>query len=147
MKLTCYDIQYMLLIKIYMFIVISCSEIDFQGDQEKFKHFTSESFFSPEKEIMEIEPQSIISLIVFILLDWVIIFIAYYLTSCQINIKTYNISYLFCVFFGCFYWALKYTRIYTYVNWTIQLTFLWDEFFICIIYAACNFEFNNRDTY
>lgn len=76
MKLTCYDIQYMLLIKIYMFIVISCSEIDFQGDQEKFKHFTSESFFSPEKEIMEIEPQSIISLIVFILLDWVIIFIA-----------------------------------------------------------------------
>lgn len=60
-----------------MFIVISCSEIDFQGDQEKFiQTFTSESFFSPEKEIMEIEPQSIISLIVFILLDWVIIFIA-----------------------------------------------------------------------
>lgn len=76
MKLTCYDIQYMRLIKIYMFIVISCSEIDFQGDQEKFKHLHLKVFFSPEKEIMEIEPQSIISLIVFILLDWVIIFIA-----------------------------------------------------------------------
>lgn len=46
MKLTCYDIQYMLLIKIYMFIVISCSEIDFQGDQEKFKHLHLKVFFS-----------------------------------------------------------------------------------------------------
>lgn len=50
MKLTCYDIQYMLLIKIYMFIVISCSEIDFQGDQEKFKHLHLKVFFLQKRK-------------------------------------------------------------------------------------------------
>lgn len=50
MKLTCYDIQYMLLIKIYMFIVISCSEIDFQGDQEKFKHLHRKVFFLQKRK-------------------------------------------------------------------------------------------------